>query len=78
MNIKVKYFGILAEKIGISEEEINIEFLEKINLRDFFNQKHPKISNKTYKIAINQEITDVLAISDKNIEVALLPPFAGG
>ncbi len=32
MNIKVKYFGILAEKIGISEEEINIEFLEKKQL----------------------------------------------
>ena len=78
MKISVKYFGVIAEKIGFSSEEIEIEVSEKLDLRAFFNQKHPEIKEITYKIAINQEITDFLELTENQIEVALLPPFAGG
>ena len=78
MKISVKYFGIIAEKIGFSSEEIEIEVSESLYLRDFFNQKQPEIKEITYKIAINQEITDILNFKEGQIEVALLPPFAGG
>jgi molybdopterin synthase sulfur carrier subunit len=78
MKINVKYFGIIAEKIGLYSEEIEMDVSKKIDLRAFFNLKHPEIKEITYKIAINQEITDFLELTKNQIEVALLPPFAGG
>jgi len=78
MRINVKYFGEIAEIIGKSSEMIDFEIEKKTDLKAFFKQKHPEIEEKMYKIAKNQEFCDFLLPEDEHVELALLPPFAGG
>lgn len=78
MNVEVKYFGMIAEHIGIDTECFEFKVVKEKNLRDYFNLKYPLIASMNYKIAINQEINDIILEGQKNAEIALLPPFAGG
>jgi hypothetical protein len=36
------------------------------------------LKEMSYKIAVNQELTETLSTKDTIKEIALLPPFAGG
>ncbi len=49
-----------------------------VNLRDYFETRHPELKEVNYKIAVNHEITDMLPANIEIKQVALLPPFAGG
>ena len=75
MKATVKYFGMIAEKIGCVEEVLE---MDKENLRNYFETKYPEIKGMNYKIAVNQVLTDVLQKNNGRTEIALLPPFAGG
>jgi len=75
MKIKVKYFGVLVEKIGCKEEFL---IIEQEDLRSFFNIKYPEIKQIDYKIAVNHQLLGSRTEIKKIFEVALLPPFAGG
>ena len=77
MNADIFYFGMIAERIGKSSETITIDKKE-LNLRSFFEEKYPELVEMNYKIAINQEISDILKDQNSPCEIALLPPFAGG
>ncbi|MFP5469984.1 MAG: MoaD/ThiS family protein [Bacteroidia bacterium] len=76
----VKYFGMVAEKTKCSKEDIVFEKSETpINLRAFFENKYPFLLELNYKIAINQLFSDTIVYSENaRVEIALLPPFAGG
>ncbi len=76
MIIHVKYFGMIAENIELSQETLEVD--SKVNLRDFFEAKFLFLQSINYQIAVNQDITSVLDGSVSEVEVALLPPFAGG
>jgi molybdopterin converting factor small subunit len=77
MEIKVLFFGVLAEVSGTKlkhyQDVKSISDL-KFRLQDDF----PEIVHYNFLISVNSEITG----SDKELksgdEVALLPPFAGG
>jgi sulfur-carrier protein len=77
MKLTIKYFGLIAEVTKCNEEQLEFsgriinELLETIYL------KYPKLKEKDFQVAQNNEIVS------KNIiithpEIALLPPFAGG
>jgi molybdopterin synthase sulfur carrier subunit len=78
MKIEVKYFGMIAEAVNCSTEQIEVVVKKQLNLRDFFEIKYPILRAMEYKIAINQQLNDFIENGHNNIEVALLPPFAGG
>ena len=78
MKVKVKYFGIIAERVGSSDAFVDLNEVGIINLRDFFEEKHPDIKELSYKIAVNHEINDIVEDVSSVSEIALLPPFAGG
>lgn len=78
ITINVKYFGMIAETIGKSSEQLKIEVIDDVNLKIFSENKYPQLKKMDYKIAINQQLTDILNEVLNNVEVALLPPFAGG
>ena len=77
MQLKIKYFGLLAE-ITNSEEE-TIEFSKSLvsELLEDLYIKYPLLKQKDFKVAQNHEI-----VSNKSnitsTEIALLPPFSGG
>jgi molybdopterin synthase sulfur carrier subunit len=75
MKVSAKYFGQIAELIGKEKETLEIE---NQSPRAFFNSKYPQIEQQSYKIAINQEIMEEISSTDDEVEIALLPPFAGG
>ncbi len=77
MKIKVLLFGILAEKAGL--EEIEVEKINSINeLTKHLTGSYPSFADYKFRVAVNQ----VMVNKDKSLKdgdvVALLPPFAGG
>jgi len=78
MKIKAKYFGMIAEKIGKTNEVFDVDFNQKMNLKPFFESKYNNLQTLNYKIAVNQELKDFIDFESESVEVALLPPFAGG
>lgn len=78
MNIHVKYFGMIAEAIQCTSEQITLNQPLPVNLKIFFENKYPQLKAMDYKIAINQQIKHTITQQLQSVEVALLPPFAGG
>ena len=79
MNIKIKYFGMLCECCGKSEESREIpENTSLSGLKTELLQAYPSLAEKQYKIAVNQKIGEGDTYLSEGDEIALLPPFAGG
>ncbi len=75
--LKLKYFGMIAETIGKSEEDFNlIENLDALTVE--LEKKYQKIKDLNYKFAVNQTLAPTNITLNENDEIALLPPFAGG
>ena len=77
MKNKVLFFGILEDIVGskeliISEGNSSDELLKNIK------KQYPELENKTFQIAVNQQIINTNTTLNDGDEIALLPPFAGG
>lgn len=79
MKLKIKLFGILADKAGKSEIEIETDSeIKKDSLLIKINKKYPEFGKTNYAIAVNKKITNENQAVKENDDIALLPPFAGG
>ena len=78
MKANIKYFGMIAEKIGKSEESVDLDEKNQSDLRNYFVQKYTFLNDLDYQIAVNQTLTEVIDTNTEFVEIALLPPFAGG
>jgi sulfur-carrier protein len=79
MTTNVHYYGMLAEKLGISTESLTIEIdRDQFDLQHYFESKYPELKDMSFKIAVDQELTNSIAKNYVPSEIALLPPFAGG
>jgi molybdopterin synthase sulfur carrier subunit len=79
MNIKIKYFGLLAE--AMNEEEATINLKENCTveeLRKTLLILYPTLEGKAFKVAVNKNIVTEKVVILATDELALLPPFAGG
>jgi len=75
--LKIKYFGMIAETINKSEEDI--KFLGNLDLLTLeLEGEYPKLKDLNYKFAVNQTLVATNITLKENDEIALLPPFAGG
>jgi molybdopterin converting factor small subunit len=75
--LKLKYFGMIAEAIEKSEEEISLT-KDITTLTTELELKYPKLKDLNYKFAVNQSLVKGNFELKVNDEIALLPPFAGG
>ncbi|MFA9189219.1 MoaD/ThiS family protein [Flavobacterium sp. FBOR7N2.3] len=77
--LRLKYFGAVAEKTKVQEENIPFSNSSLQELVDALEQKYD-LASLSYSIAVNQKMVqdtnNYMLIS--NDVVALLPPFAGG
>ena len=77
MEVKVLFFGVLAEVSGTAFKHYHdvrsISDL-KVRIQDDF----PEIMHYNFRISLNSEITENDLLLKSGDEVALLPPFAGG
>ncbi len=78
MQLTIKYFGMLAEATSVNEEEVQTEVCSVSQLVKKLKHQHPKLSDKNFKIAVDQKLVDQNYMIDSKAEIALLPPFAGG
>lgn len=77
--IKTRYFGMIAEKLQIQEEEIDFSNFDfPIELKSFFVSRYPQLEKAPFVIAVNQVVTKELQSAENINEIVLLPPFAGG
>ena len=75
--VTVTYYGMLAEKLRINSEELELPSGE-VNLREFFVDAHPELNAFTFTAAVDLEYTDTLAEQTQPQKIDLMPPFAGG
>ena len=77
MILSIKYFGLLAEVTGCSEEKIEFSGESISDLKDVLFHKYEALKIKDFQIAQDNELTfneTMVTATD----IALLPPFAGG
>ena len=88
--VTVRYFASAAEAVGLQSEVVDYSSLASsrgpgtigtiAGLRDFLGEKHPQLRNvlRQSRFAINQRfVVDSDAVAD-DVEVAVIPPVAGG
>ncbi|MGD0753975.1 MAG: MoaD/ThiS family protein [Bacteroidales bacterium] len=77
MEVKVLFFGVLAEVSGTSVKYYrDVKSIGDLKIR--INDDFPEIVHYNFRISINSEITDDNLLLKSGDEVAFLPPFAGG
>ncbi|WP_108802489.1 MoaD/ThiS family protein [Aquimarina sp. Aq107] len=79
MELKVLYFGMIAEATNCKEEIISLEHGSKVDqLENLLKNKYQKLQSLSFKIAIDKEIKSNNTLLNPTSEIALLPPFSGG
>lgn len=78
MKLNVKYFGMIAEWAGTSEQFIEFSKSTVRDLKTQLETEHPKLKGISYQVAVDQKIASIDLELNENNEIALLPPFAGG
>ena len=77
MNLKIKYFGLLAEVTKCNEETVEISESTISEVLQILFNKYPSLKEKDFQVVQNNEIVS-REIHITNNEIALLPPFSGG
>ena len=77
MNLKIKYFGLLAEITDCSQEDLYFSKATVSELLEELFVKYPKLKEKDFQVAQKLEIVSKESVISES-EIALLPPFSGG
>ena len=74
--VKLLYFGQLAQITGKSSEEINAQCIA--DLRAAVTEKYPGLKSSVFSVSVNRVIRKENHELNEADEVAFLPPFSGG
>ncbi len=77
MQVKVLFFGVLAEVAGTDCRHYN-DTRSVNDLRLRILDEFPEINHYNYRISLNNEIISSDMLLNDMDEIALMPPFAGG
>ncbi|MGE0788994.1 MAG: molybdopterin converting factor subunit 1 [Sandaracinaceae bacterium] len=81
MRVRVLYFAVVRERLGLSEELVELEAPSDVRgLADVLTARHPTLAEWIPRIrfALNEELCDASAALRDGDVVALIPPVAGG
>lgn len=81
MVVRVLYFGIVRERLGLREEAVELPMGSKVaDLTALLSAKHGNLAAgvSALRLAVNLEYVDSDAILRDNDEVAVIPPVSGG
>jgi molybdopterin converting factor small subunit len=77
MEIKVLFFGVLAEVTGTNCKHFrDVKSLGDLKLR--IEDDFPEVVHYNFRISINNVLIENDQLLNTGDEVALMPPFAGG
>ncbi len=77
MKLKIKYFGVLAEITGFTEEFLEFSGGTVAELLTTLYEGYPNLKDKEFQVAQDFKIVALDSKLTAN-EIALLPPFSGG
>jgi molybdopterin synthase sulfur carrier subunit len=77
MNLKIRYFGLIAEITNRSEETVAFSKSSVSDLLELLFEKYPALKDKDFQVAQDLEIVSKETLLLES-EIALLPPFSGG
>ena len=75
--IRLKAFGMLAEKMGTDSLEIENPGSSEV-LKQQLVAQFPKLKHMTFRMAVDRKIIQAETDISAGQEIALLPPFSGG
>jgi molybdopterin synthase sulfur carrier subunit len=75
--IKIKAFGMVAEKLQTNEMELQYMPDTEV-LLGFLHQQFPDLKHIKFSLAVNKKQAVGKTMIPLGAEVALLPPFSGG
>jgi len=75
--IRLKAFGMLAEKIGTDSLEIENPGSSEALKRQLL-QQIPELQSLTFRMAVDRKLIQAETAISTGQEIALLPPFSGG
>ncbi len=79
MNLKICYFGLLAERRGFSEESLETAAATPAELYAELDERHALgLSTRDFRVAVNDEFVAWDHPLKHADEVALMPPMSGG
>jgi sulfur-carrier protein len=77
MQVKVLFFGVLAEVTGTNCKHFrDVKTISDLNLR--IADDFPEVIHYNFRVSVNNEIINSDMVLNDGDEVALMPPFAGG
>jgi molybdopterin converting factor subunit 1 len=79
--VRVLYFGIVRERLGLTEEWVDVAQGARISdLAAALSAKHGDLARGVEKIrmAVNLEYVDFDHVVRDNDEIAVIPPVSGG
>jgi molybdopterin synthase sulfur carrier subunit len=78
MNITVRYFANMRDRMGRAEDTVSIDE-DSITVEELWNKVSPQQSLPgSVLIAVNMEYTDGSRVLKNGDEVAFFPPVTGG
>jgi molybdopterin converting factor small subunit len=75
--IRLKAFGMLAEKMGTDSLEIENPGSSEV-LKQQLLAQFPELKDMTFRMAVDRKIIQAETDISAGQEIALLPPFSGG
>ena len=85
MNIKLRFFASVREKLALSEEQVVVpdHILSVADLRAWLilrgeNWSEALAEERALRIAVNQEVASIETLLRDGDEVAFFPPVTGG
>lgn len=75
--IHIKAFGIVAEKIGTEQLEIENPG-SVVALKNQLFARFPELKTIKFSLALNKKMVQTEVEISSGAEIALLPPFSGG
>ena len=75
--VKVLFFGSLEDVVGVKEKDFSGPKTSD-SLLKILKSDYPELNNKTFQVAVNQQIINQNTTLNNGDVIALLPPFAGG
>lgn len=77
MNVKVRYFASLRDRMGRSEDNVSFD-ADSVTVADVWSQVSGEAIPESILVAVNMEYTDINHQIKSGDEVAFFPPVTGG